>query len=245
MRPLVSLPGRVADVCTADDDNEQKDLDHHPGPAAALLVLLNLLRLLALGLVSLLVVLAAAGLGRVKVLGADGDDIVVVAQLTSLGGESQVRDLWDRGRLVCLEARSPLAIRLVMQLQLEGLVLEVGKAELCRNAGVSDSAGRAARKLVALSISVLVVCRVSVTNHGHDVGEDHARAVVLVGIEEETQTLKFVGVAKYRANIVAPFSHPHGEAVTVKLVLAVYLKLDLNFPVCCCQWYARPQGAHL
>ncbi len=85
---------------------------------------------------------------------------------------------------------------------------------------------RAACHLVRLAIVVLVVWRLAVAVHGHDVGEDGARAVVLVGVDEDTEALELVSVAKDRPWLRALLGEPNGEAVAVEVALAMDLELN-------------------
>ena len=63
----------------------------------------------------------------VEILGIDPDDVEVVAQLTRFGGEAEVGDGGD-GDGAELEAGGPVLVGLVLQLELERGVLEVGEA---------------------------------------------------------------------------------------------------------------------
>ena len=105
------------------------------------------------------------------------------------------------------------------------------------------SAYRAAGDLVRLAVVVLVVGRLAVAVHGHDVGEDGARAVVLVRVDEDAQALELVGMAKDRPWLRALLGEPHGEAVAVEVALAMDLELDGDLPVGGRQRHAREQPA--
>ena len=85
---------------------------------------------------------------------------------------------------------------------------------------------RAPGDLVRLAVVVLVIGRVAVTAHGHDVGEHSTRAVVLVRVDEEPETLELVGVAKDRPRLRALLGEPHGKAIAVEVALAVDLEFD-------------------
>ena len=87
---------------------------------------------------------------------------------------------------------------------------------------------RASSDLVGLAVVVLVVGRVSISVHGHDVGEHGTRAVVLVCVEEEAEALKLVGVAEDVSWLRALLGEPHGEAIAVEVALAVDLELERN-----------------
>lgn len=214
----------------ANDAKEEKDLEEKPGPAAALLDNRRLLAPVATSRGRL-----ARWLGGIKVLGVHRDDIVVVAQLASLSAEAKVGDLGDSRRLVRLEAKSPLALGLVLQLQLQVLVLEVGETELGRHGGGPDASGGTASKFRVLAIRILVIRRLAIANHSHDVGEDNAGSVVLVCVKEDSEAFEVVGATENRALLRALLSEPHGKAVAIKCVLAVDLELHLDLPVRGCQ----------
>ena len=242
MRSVLGSVSSVANIATSKHHANQDDLEQEPAPATALL----------LGLAVHLPLSApgrrlAAGLStrRVQVPGVDRDDVVVVTELASLGAEAKVGNRGDGRGLGRLEAQGPLVFRLVLQLQLQLLVLEVGQLELRRDAGVSDATGRAAGKFLFLSIVVLVVARLAISKHSHDVGENNTGAVVLVGVDKQTKTLEVVGVPEDRAHLAAVLCEPHGESIAVELVLSVNLELDFDFPVRGRQGYAGEQPAVL
>jgi hypothetical protein len=87
---------------------------------------------------------------------------------------------------------------------------------------------RAASNFVGLAVVVLIIRSLAVAVHGHDVGEDGAWSVVLVGIKEETESLKLVRVAKHIAWLPALLCEPHCEAVAVEVALALDLELEFN-----------------
>lgn len=74
----------------------------------------------------------------------------------------------------------------------------------------------------------LVVRRLPVTHHGHDVGKRRAGAVILVGIEEDTQALKFVCGTKDRALCGTLLGEPEGEAIAVQVALAVDCEFEFD-----------------
>lgn len=62
-------------------------------------------------------------------MGVHGDDVLVVADFAGLAGETQVGHGWDCDiglRGVQGKTVGPRAVRLVLQVQREGFVLEVG-----------------------------------------------------------------------------------------------------------------------
>lgn len=133
---------------------------------------------------------------RIQVLRLERDNIVVITQLTGLGGETQVSDRRN-GDVRVLgvegEAVGPGILRLVLQVQSQGLVLEVGKTELSGDGGIAEATRGAASQFVGLAVVGLVVGGRAVAHHGHDVGEGHAGAVVLVCVDEDTETFEAVG----------------------------------------------------
>jgi hypothetical protein len=65
---------------------------------------------------------------------------VVVGEFASLGGETEVGDGWDF-EVLDLEALRPFAFSLVLQLEAQVLILEVGEARDGGYVGVTDAAG--------------------------------------------------------------------------------------------------------
>ncbi len=131
-----------------------------------------------------------------------------------------------------------------MEFETEELFLEVGETGFGRDLCIANSTGliavsfrqpnsisstyRASSDLISLAVVVLVVWRVSITVHSHDVGEYGAGTVVLVGIEEEAETLELVCMAEDVSWLRALLGEPHGEAVTVEVALAVDLELEYD-----------------
>jgi hypothetical protein len=74
----------------------------------------------------------------------------------------------------------------------------------------------------------LVVRGFPITHHGHDVGERHAGAVVLIGVEEDTETLEFVCRTEDRALCGALLGEPKRKPITVQIAIAVDLELELD-----------------
>lgn len=90
----------------------------------------------------------------------------------------------------------------------------------------------AASQLVGLSIVRLVVGGMSVAHHGHDVGEGGAGAVVLVGVEEDTQALKVIRRTEDGTLGSALLGEPHCEPIAVQVAVAVDFELDLDLDRC-------------
>lgn len=69
---------------------------------------------------------------------------MVVTQLTGLSGETQVSDGGNGDvRFVGIEGEAvgPRVLGLVLEVQGEGLVLEIGQAQLRRNGGAAETTG--------------------------------------------------------------------------------------------------------
>lgn len=111
---------------------------------------------------------------------------MVVTEFAGFRAESKVGDVGDLRRVVDLEAGCPLVFFLVLEVELELLVLDVGETHLGGDTGVSNATSRATCQLRLLTIVVLVVGAVAVPKHGHNVGEDNARAVVLVRVDKDS-----------------------------------------------------------
>lgn len=100
---------------------------------------------------------------------------------------------------------------------------------------MTKAPGRATCQLRLLAIVVLVVARLSVSKHGHDVGEDNTGSVVLVRVDKDAQAFEFVRVPKDGAHLASLLRNPHGEAIAVELILSVDLEFNLDFPVGSCK----------
>lgn len=76
----------------------------------------------------------------------------------------------------------------------------------------------------------LVVGSLAVAHHGHDVGKRSAGTVVLVRIEEDTQTLEVVRRTEDRTLSGALLGEPHGETIAVQVAgpFDLEFNLDLN-----------------
>jgi hypothetical protein len=85
---------------------------------------------------------------------------------------------------------------------------------------------RASSEFVRLAVVVLIIRRVAVTLHSHNVRKHSAWAVVLVGIEEEAEALELVCVTEDVSWLRALLGEPHCEAVAVEVALSVDLELE-------------------
>lgn len=74
----------------------------------------------------------------------------------------------------------------------------------------------------------LIVGGLAVTHHGHDIGERDTRAVVLVGIEEDAETLETVCRTEDRTLCGALLGEPKREAITVQVAIAVNLEFQFD-----------------
>ena len=123
-------------VCASHGQTEQDKLEEEPTPATSLLLAV-LIRLVCVLAVVLGCTCGTAG--AVQILGLDLDDVVVVGELASLGGETEVGDAreLDTGDF---EARGPFVFLLVHQLEGERLFLKVGDAGLGRGVRITETA---------------------------------------------------------------------------------------------------------
>lgn len=64
---------------------------------------------------------------------------------------------------------------------------------------INVSAYRASIQLVGLSVMGLVITRLPITHHSHDKRKRSTRAVILVGIEEDTKSLEIICRAEHWA----------------------------------------------
>lgn len=223
----ISLPcpvNSVPDVQSRKRKSKHDKLDEEPRPATTFLLARHAASALwrrgtrsACGV--------APGVLLVQIVRFDGNDVVVVAEFTSLGGEAQVSNGWDL-ELRNFEALRPFIFCFVLEFEAEVFVLEVGEASFGSNLGVADTAGGASSDFVGLAIIALVVGCFSVSVHGHDVGEHGARTIVLIGVKEDTQTLKVVGVTEDISWLCALFGEPHGKAIAEQVALSMDLELD-------------------
>lgn len=102
----------------------------------------------------------------------------------------------------------------------------------------SNGTYRAPSQLVGLAVIGLVVGGLAVAAHGHNIGENDARSVVLVGVEEDAQAVKLVLIAKDVALLAPVLGDPHGEPIAKEVALAVDAEFDFNLPVRGSQGYS-------
>lgn len=74
----------------------------------------------------------------------------------------------------------------------------------------------------------LIVGGLPVAHHSHNVGKRDTRSVILVGIDEDAQTLELVCRSEDRALCGALLGEPEGEAIAVQVALAVDFEFELD-----------------
>lgn len=74
----------------------------------------------------------------------------------------------------------------------------------------------------------LIVRRLAITHHGHDIGKRGTGAVVFVSVEEDTKTLEVIRRAKNRALCSALLGEPQGESITVQVAIPMEFKFEFN-----------------
>lgn len=164
------------------------------------------------------------------------------SELTTVRGKAEIRDR-RQGDVRDVEALDPFAVITILQFQAKEILLEVRQLCLSGHRRVPDSPGAAARELGALSVMIMVVTGLAVSQHGRDVGEHNSRTVVLIGVEEDSKTLEFVNRAENGTGKGALLRDPHGEAVAVEMVVAVDFEFPFDFPVCSGERETRPDPA--
>lgn len=74
----------------------------------------------------------------------------------------------------------------------------------------------------------LVVGSLPITHHGHDVRERDTGAIVLIGIEENTETLESIRRTEDRTLRGTLLGEPERKSITMQIAGAVDLELELN-----------------
>jgi hypothetical protein len=146
--PLTGPVHGIPDIRARECEPKEDKLHEEPRPSAAGAAAAGAAAALARRGARLLSLLAvgcrlrrcATGVLLVQVMRSNGDDVVVVGEFARLGAEAEVCDgrdfeVWD------FEARGPFVFGLVLQLELEVLVLEVGEFRFGRGLRVADAAG--------------------------------------------------------------------------------------------------------
>jgi hypothetical protein len=139
----VALAGAVdgvAHITAREHETKNDEFHEEPGPATTAAAVLPLARGAGRRLAGLGGGRALARVALVQVLRLDGDDVEVVAELARLGAEAEVGH-GGHFEVRELEAEGVFVFGLVLQLELEELVGEVGEAHLGGDLGVADAAG--------------------------------------------------------------------------------------------------------
>jgi len=138
--PLAGTINRVPNVCSRDRQTKQYKLEQEPAPASAALLLPDhAATRLSFG--------AARVALQVQILRAHADDVVVVGELTSFGGETEV----GHGRhleILDLKALGPFVFLLVLEVELERFVGKVRETSFGRDSGIADTS----------SLSIISMC---------------------------------------------------------------------------------------
>lgn len=87
---------------------------------------------------------------------------------------------------------------------------------------------RTASQFIRFAVVRLIIRRLPITHHSHNVGESDTGAIVLVSVKEDTQTLESIRRSKDRALRCALLGEPQREAIPVEVSGTVNLKLDLD-----------------
>lgn len=77
---------------------------------------------------------------------------------------------------------------------------------------------------------LMIIRGLTITHHGHDIGERDPRSVVLVSVKENPEAFKFVRRSKHGTWSSALFCEPHGEAISVQMTSSVNLEFELDLP---------------
>lgn len=180
-----------------------------------------------------ILILILVGIGIVQIICVDADDVVVVAQFTRFGRKSKIGYGWDSRWFESFKAEFPLILLLVLEFEFEGFVLEISEFGFSWDIRIAETPCGTAHIFLIFAIVAFVVGSVAIADHGHYVGEDSARTIVLVGVKEDTETFEFVNGAEDVALDAALFGEPHGEPITVKVALTMDLEFDFDLRKSC------------
>ena len=74
----------------------------------------------------------------------------------------------------------------------------------------------------------LIVRRLAITHHGHDIGKRSTGTVVFVSVEENTKTLEVICRAKNRTLCSTLLGEPQGESITVQVTVPMEFEFEFN-----------------
>lgn len=87
---------------------------------------------------------------------------------------------------------------------------------------------RAACHFIRLPVIALIIGRLAIANHKHDIGEDCARSIVLVCIKEDSETFEVVFGTEDGTLLGSVFCNPHREAISIEVPSAMNLEFKFN-----------------
>lgn len=74
---------------------------------------------------------------------------------------------------------------------------------------------------------IIIVARLAITHHSHDIRECHTGTVILIRIEENPQSFELIRRPKHGTLCSTLFGEPERESVAVQMARSV--NLELNF----------------
>ena len=89
---------------------------------------------------------------------------------------------------------------------------------------------RTSCQFITLAIRRFVVARLSIAEHSHYIREHHAWPIVLVRIEENTKSFKFVDETKDGPPLRSLFRDPQCHTVAKDVSFSVYFELEFDLP---------------
>jgi hypothetical protein len=237
--PLLRPPSRIPNIRPPNQHAERNNLKEKPAPAPATSLLLDRLPLILPTHTSPRTPRTAITppLRIIQILRRHTNNTMIITQLPRLPTKPQIRHRRNRRRFIRLKAQLLLFLILILQLQLQTLILEIRQFRLRSHIRIPNSSRRAAHEFV-----VFVVGFLPVADHGHDVREDGAGLVVLVGVEEDSETFQTVGAAEDVAACCALLGEPHCEAVAVEGAGAVDFEFEFDLFVLSCEFMLWQEG---
>ena len=139
----ISLFGSIdcePNICARQRQSEEDKLHEEPSPASTALLLDHVTACFATSSTRELWFLTTTLflIHFVEIVASDPYDVVVVCQFTGFGGKTYIRNGWDL-EIFNLETLGPFIYSLVLDFEAEKLVLEVRKARLGRELGISNA----------------------------------------------------------------------------------------------------------